>query len=185
MKILKFLLFVVLFVALVILFLPKENLYYLAEGQLFKLDGGKVSIVLSNESLSDNGFVLKVQNADVFADALPYFSNENVAHIEELNVVPLIAYNEVNIKHISVAQKFQNFIPAQVESATLKFSLFYPVKVWIHLEGEFGRIDGSYNIYSKTIHLNLEPDNGIAARYPDLYKNFKDVEGELVYESSF
>jgi len=181
MKILKFLLFVVLFVALVILFLPKENLYYLAEGQLFKLDGGKVSIVLSNESLKDNGFVLKVQNADVS------YGGINVAHVEELNVMPFIAYNEVNIKHISVPKNFQSFVPAEVESATLKFSLFYPVKVWIHLEGEFGKIDGSYNIYSKTIHLNLEPDvrYGFATKHSFLYGEFKDVEGELVYESSF
>jgi len=174
MRILKFLLFAVLFVALVILFLPKENFYYLAETQL-----SKYKVALNNESVKDSGFVLSVENADVL------YGSENVAHIEELSVAPFIVYNEINIKNISVAKNLQSFIPAEAESITLKVSAFFPVKVWINIEGEFGKIYGSYNIYSKNIHLNLEPGNGFAAKYPLLNSNFKDVEGELVYESSF
>jgi hypothetical protein len=174
MRVLKFLFFAVLFIYLVILFLPKENFYYFAEEQL-----AKYKIALNNESVKDSYGVLSVDNISVS------YGGENVAYIENAGVLPFIVYNEIDIKNVNVSKNFKSFIPSEIEAVSLKATVFFPVKVWINAKGDFGRIHGSYNIYSKTIRLVLEPENGFAGKYPLIYRNFKDTEGQLVYESSF
>jgi hypothetical protein len=159
---------------LVVLFFPKENLYYYFEGKL-----EKYNVIFDNESISDNLGVLSVEGIDA------YYGGENAAKIDKISLLPFIVYNEIKVERLNAAKKLQSFIPSQIDKASFKSTAFFPVKIWIDLEGNFGKIYGSYNIYNKKIRLILEPENDFAKKNPFIYSNFKDVEGRLIYESYF
>jgi hypothetical protein len=154
-------------------FLPKENFYFLLEHKL-----SENNIVLNNESLKDFGGVLRINGA------LAVYGGDEIAQIDKITVLPFILYNEVSMKDLHFAKKLQTMFPGKIDEASLKATLFYPIKIWIKLKGDFGDIDGSYNIYSKTIRLVLKPQEDSRQKYPLIYANFQNIDGELVHESS-
>jgi hypothetical protein len=159
----------------VILFLPKENFYFLLEQKLFEY-----KVVFGNETLKDFGGVLTVSNSRIMRN------NEEIGQVEEIKILPFILYNEISMSGLHISKKsFTNYVPGEIDEASLKITPFYPTKVWIKLNGSFGSIYGNYNIYSKKIHLVLKPQDDFRQKYPLIYKSFKDIEGELTYESSF
>ncbi|MDR2790117.1 MAG: hypothetical protein LBB59_04005 [Campylobacteraceae bacterium] len=174
MKFLKYIFWCGLFIFITVLFLPKENFYFLMEHKL-----NEYKIVLGNETLSEFLGVFSVKNAHV-----SYFGDE-AAQIGGIKAAPFILYNEVEFENIQIAKKFQSFAPGAIESAKVKFTPFYPIKLWLNLNGEFGKISGSYNMYGKKIYLVLKPHENFKQKYPSIYREFKEIDGELVYESSF
>jgi hypothetical protein len=164
---------IVLFFYIVILFLPKENFYFFLEHKLFK-----DNIVLSNESLKDVGGILQIN--DVFVTS----AGDEIAQIDEITILPFILYNEVDVKNLHLAKRFEGALPSKIDEASFKATLFYPIKIWIKLKGDFGDIDGSYNVYSKTVRLVLKPQENFKQKYPLIYAKFQNIDGELVYESS-
>ncbi|MDR1284941.1 MAG: hypothetical protein LBJ88_01930 [Campylobacteraceae bacterium] len=174
MRVLKYILWVLLFFYIVTVFLPKENFYFYLEDKL-----SNYNIVLGNESLKDFGGVLQINNA------LVAYEGDEIAQIDKITILPFILYNEVSVNNLHFASKFQRVIPNKIDKASFKATLFYPIKIWIKLKGDFGDVDGSYNIYNKTIRLVLKPQDDFKQKYSLIYANFRDVDGELVYESSF
>ncbi|MDR1555181.1 MAG: hypothetical protein LBS39_04045 [Campylobacteraceae bacterium] len=173
MRILKYTLWVVLFFYIAIVFLPKENFYFFAEHKLER------QISFSNESIKDSFGILKI------SDALISYYGDDAGRVDKITILPFILYNEVNVENLHLAEKFNKIIPVKIDKASFKTTLFYPIKIWISLSGDFGDISGNYNIYGKTIRLVLKPQENFKQRYPFIYKEFKDIDGELVYESSF
>jgi hypothetical protein len=163
-----------LFIYIIILFLPKENFYFFIEHKL-----NEYKIVLGNETLSESFGIFNINDAHVL-----YYGDE-AAKIDKIRVMPFILYNEIKFENIQIAKKFQNFAPSGIESVKAAFTPFYPIKLRLSLNGEFGEISGSYNMYGKKIYLVLKPHESFRQKYPGIYREFKDVDGELVYESSF
>jgi hypothetical protein len=174
MKILKYILWSALFIYIVILFLPKENFYFFMEHKL-----NEYKIVLGNETLNEFFGIFSIKGAHVL-----YYGDE-AAQIDMIRAAPFILYNEVRFENIRIAKKFQSFVPGEIESVKVKFTPFYPLKLWLSLNGEFGEISGNYNIYGKEIYLVLKPHESFRQKYPGIYREFKDIDGELMYESSF
>ncbi|MDR0579641.1 MAG: hypothetical protein LBG21_03460 [Campylobacteraceae bacterium] len=175
MKFFKYTLWVVLFVYIVILFLPKENFYFLLEQKLFEH-----KIVFGNETLKDFGGVLTVSNSRIIRN------NEEIGQVEKIKILPFILYNEINVSGLHILKKsLTSYIPGEIDEISLKLTPFYPTRVWIKLNGSFGSIHGNYNIRSKKVRLVLEPQGDFRQKYPLIYRSFKDIEGELTYESSF
>ncbi|MDR3178258.1 MAG: hypothetical protein LBT96_04660 [Campylobacteraceae bacterium] len=175
MKILKCILWIMLFFYIVIIFLPKENFYFLLEQ---KLNGH--GVIFDNETLDDFGGVLSIKDSRIIYD------NEEVGRIDKIAILPFILYNKIDISGLHIlANNLKGHVPEKIDEASFKITPFYPTKVWINLKGNFGYIHGSYNIYDKTIRLVLQPQDNFKQMYPFIYANFKNVEGELVYESTF
>jgi hypothetical protein len=174
MRVLRTVLWCVLFFYIVIIFLPKENFYFLAEHKL-----NEYKVTISNESLKDLFGIFTVKGSHV-----SYYGDE-AAQIDTITLLPFILYNEVSFQNLHISKKFQSFVPSEISKASVKFTPFYPVKLWISLEGSFGEIYGSYNMYGKTARFVLKPQDDFRQKYPFIYGEFKDIDGELVYESSF
>ncbi|MDR2099771.1 MAG: hypothetical protein LBP40_02940, partial [Campylobacteraceae bacterium] len=136
-------------------------------------------VILSNETLSDFLGIFKAKDAVV-----SYFGDE-AARIDEISAAPFIVYNEIELENVRIAKHFQSFVPDKIDAVKIKFTPFYPIKLWLNLNGEFGEISGNYNMYSKNIYLVLKPHESFKQKYPSIYREFKDIDGELVYESSF
>ncbi|MDR0665903.1 MAG: hypothetical protein LBF71_00675 [Campylobacteraceae bacterium] len=174
MKILKYVLYTILFLYVAVIFLPKENFYFFAEHKL-----NERKIILSNETLSDFMGVFTAQEAHVS------YYGDDIAQIDTIRIVPFILYNEAALESLHVSKKFQSFIPSEIDAVKIKFTPLYPTKLWLSADGDFGEIRGSYNMYDKKLRLILNPQEYFKQKYPTIYREFKDMDGELIYESSF
>jgi len=172
MKILKLSFYPFILLFFILLFLPKENIYYFVEKKLFEN-----KIILNEKNIKEGLFGLNVDDIDIFYDST------NIMKAEKLNLFFTIFYNRVMIKDIRAQKSFQNFMSEKIDTISLRHAIFYPTKVWINIRGEFGQINGNYNIKNKNVHLELKPQENFEKKYPFLRINFKDIEGKLIYES--
>ena len=65
-KIFNFFIYLLFFIIAIIYFTPKIGLYYFAEQKLKPLTG----VIISKEELRDNGFSLKIENANISAKGI-------------------------------------------------------------------------------------------------------------------
>ena len=66
MKIFKLFFYFLFFILIIVLTLPKENLYYLFEKEL-----KKHNIIFSNEKIKESSFALKLSSLDVSFNKIP------------------------------------------------------------------------------------------------------------------
>lgn len=174
MKILKKFGWLLLFIYLIIAFLPKENLFYLAEQKI-----KPYNIVLNNESLKDRFFLFEINNGTLFYDGL------HVGDVESIDMFLGLFYNQISLKNANFSDSLKQFVPKEITDFTIKSTIFYPIYFWIDGKGDFGEISGSANLYKKSVRLVLNPNKNFLTKYPTIAKEFKKINNEYVYEKTF
>lgn len=172
MKVIKFILWVILFIYLCILFLPKTNLFYLAEGYI-----KKQNIVLNETKSKDFLGTFSLIDTEVF------FDNLNIAKVKDISIYPYFFYNQVSINDAKLSIK--QFVPSDVENITAKYSIFYPHYIFLSSHGEFGNISGGIDLFKRFVKLKLQPKKDFLVKYPLVAKEFKKQKSEYVYERNF
>ena len=114
-------------------FSPKANIYFALEHELKKRD-----VIISNESVIDNGFSLELQNAELF------FKSVKSADVETLNVKIFGIYNSLSMSGIKLSPTASSFVPLNVESVVISYTIFNPLNVSIYQVGEAGEAEGSF-----------------------------------------
>ncbi len=174
MKILKKLFLIFAFLYLCIIFLPKTNLFYLAQEQALKQN-----VIISQESLSDVLGIFSASNSKIYYDGLL------VGNVKTIRLIPALFYNCLSISDAKFNSGFAQFIPKSIDSLKLRFTLFFPVRVFISSDGDFGDISGHFDLINQKLHLVLEPKKGFMSNYPELANQFKKINNEYVYETSY
>jgi hypothetical protein len=153
-----------------LLFAPKEELYYLLESELEKND-----IVISNEKFSNTLFGLTITDADI------YIKGINMAKIKSLNLNLFLLYNNLTIESIETDRGIHNIVPKSIDSITATFSILKPYKIAVESIGSFGSTVGGYYIGKNKLFFRLKEEKNISS-----FKKFlkKDTEG-LYYEKFF
>ncbi|MCK4441669.1 MAG: hypothetical protein KAU90_06660, partial [Sulfurovaceae bacterium] len=80
-----------------VIFAPKQHIYYLLEKELAKND-----IVISHEKFSDNLLGLSITDADIYVKGI------KMAHIKSFNLDIFFLYNKLTIDSISTDKGIQN-----------------------------------------------------------------------------
>lgn len=174
MRILKKLGWVLLFLYLIIAFAPKENLFYLAEEKL------KVyNVILNDEKLKDMLLLFKVKNSSVYYDGL------HVGNINSIDTLITLFYNQISLKNAIFSDKLRQFIPKEITDLKVISTIFFPIRVWIKGDGNFGNISGFADLYKKHIKLTLIPSKGFLKKYPDIAREFKKINNEYIYEKTY
>lgn len=173
-KIALVLLSISVFMLFLLYLLPKENLYYLLEQNL-----KKESVIFSNEKLHDRGLQLEVRDATLF------YKGIESADIGKIGFNFFLLYNAVVFKEIKVATIAESFMPLNVKSIELKYTVFDPVRIRGKAEGEFGEADIFLHLLEKKIRVILLPSAIMLQKYKNSLKKFKKSEnGEYVYEQN-
>ncbi len=174
-KILKFLAYVLFFILALIYFMPKASIYYLVEK---KLQENK--IILSHESVIDNGFSLKLKNADI-----SYNSIES-ATVKEIDIKMLIFYNSFSVENIELSSIASSFVPLRIKSLDVKYTVLNPLNIVAKASGEFGEANANLNILDKNITILLTPSKQMLQKYKTTLSNFsKNQSGEYEYVKTF
>jgi len=163
------------FILALIYFTPKISLYYFAEQELKVFD-----VVVNGESLKDNGFSLKVDNAVVNIKSI------ESAKIQTLDINIFGLLNSVNISNIELSSTAKAFIPLKIESVKINHNLFDPVHINAQVLGEFGEANVVVDILQRVVNITLSPSKLMQSKYKSTLRNLKKSEnGEFIYEKTF
>ena len=164
----KTLLVMILLPIFLIIFMPKQELYYDLERQL-----QAYSITITGESIEESVLGLRIEHPIV------YFNGAVIAKADSINLWTLLAYTTIDITNLDVADGMP--IHVGISNAKLTNSLLSPTSVEILASSSIGGIDGSVDILDRNIHLNID-NNGSKGIFKQYLK--KGKEG-WQYESRF
>jgi len=165
-----FLSFLVIWFA-ILLFMPKEKLYFALEKNL-----EKQGIKINEKAIETGIFSLNLIDADIYVKGI------NVAHVEKVNIFTLLFTTNVNIKALTVDASLKAFVPEKIEQANITHTLFSPMNAKIIASGSFGDIDGVVDLKKKKLRLDFSN----TTKEIDLIKaNLQKDEKGFYYETSF
>lgn len=169
----KRLLYLFYILVIIIVVIPKEKLYFTFEEIL-----AEKNIFINSETL-DNRFVyLDVQSSALMVD------NLEIATVENIRLSPWIFFNRLSISSVTFAPLYRPFFPGNIDDITLTYSLWHPLSVQIHGEGDFGQCNGTFDLVDQKVRILFEPTAQLR-RYPLIvFKLHHEKEG-LVYEKTF
>ena len=141
----KFLLFLLgIYIGLVV-FMPKDNLYYTFQKYLKKEN------IYINSSISQDLIKLSLKNAKV------YSNNINIADFENINIYPLILFNLISVKNLKL--EIGNY---KISNLNIYFTPFYPIGL-IKGDSSFGKVDGEINLMKRYIKVYIQKPSTISS----------------------
>ena len=97
---------------IVVVFIPKEKIYYTFESML-----SQKHIYISGETVTDYFFYLDADNAHVILDHL------DLASIEQIHLSAWIFVNRLTISNVVVSPQYQTFFPGKIDEMVVSYSL--------------------------------------------------------------
>jgi len=142
----RIILAIVILPLLIVVLMPKKELYYLLEKRL-----EKQHIVISGEKLESGLFSLDIKHPKI------YYMGSQVASADTIRIWTLLAYSEADIKMLSVAKG----LPAEILLQKIKasHSLISPQKIKITGIGSIGKIYGNVLLNERKIELTATKAN--------------------------
>jgi hypothetical protein len=133
----KFFLFLLGFLIGVLVFMPKDNLYYTFQWLLKKEN------IYINSDIK-NGISLDLKNGTV------YYNKMDISKFKKISVLPFIFYNEINGKDIVL-----NIGNYKLNSLKAVYTVFYPVKIFVKGDSNFGKLDGFIDLIKKEVKIYI------------------------------
>jgi len=174
-KIALYLLYTLLFVAALLFFTPKENIYYFAEEQLKPL-----GVIISQEETIDHGFTLEISQAHLYVQKI------KSADIGSLTVKLLGVYNHIGASKVILDPTFEQFFPPVIEHIDLRQSLINPFHINAAATGDFGEAQATVDLLERSVIVILKPSTLMRKRYQNTLKMLtRTEEGDYRYEYQF
>jgi len=174
-KIALFLFYTLFFLAMLLFFTPKENLYYFGEEQLKPL-----GVVIGYEEAIDHGFSLEITDAKLYVQKI------KSANIASTTIRVFGVYNSVDVENIVLDSTFEQFFPPLVNHVSLHQSIFSPQQVIAEAVGDFGEAHATVNLLDRNVSVIVKPSKLMLSRYRNTLRQLKKTkEGDYRYESKF
>lgn len=173
-KVLKLLLYIIVFFLFLIIFLPKESLYNLLEKQL-----EKNQIIISNEIINEKLFSISLLNGNIFYQGI------NIAKIDDITFKTYLFQTKINVENINFLDSLISFAPSPITKVTFEHSLLDFDKINIKSSGTFGELNGYIDILKKEIRIELNASNVMKNSYSKLLQNMKFADERYIYEYKF
>jgi len=131
-----------LFILLLWLLAPKQELYYLLEKSL-----KEKNIIISNETIKDTWIGLKIDHADI------YVEGAKVATNQELDFIFLFLYAKLSLNNLDIDKSLHTVAPKKIDTLTATYSILNPLKVILKGRGSVGEIDGTFALKERKIEI--------------------------------
>jgi hypothetical protein len=164
--------FIVLMVAWlgILVFMPKQELYYKLEEEIAKQD-----IKLNEAKISEGLFSLTLNQVNV------YYKGINVATIEEVDLCTMLFYSSIELRSLHMDDSLKTMVPQITEEALLSHSILSPLTISVDASGSFGSMAGKIDLSERTVRLDFNESKNIEMLKPQL----KQDEKGWFYETSF
>lgn len=173
-KIFKLFLYVVVFLAFFIIFLPKDSFYNLLEKEF-----EKNQIVISNEKREQNLFSFSILDAEVFYQGI------NVAKLNKADFSTYLFYTNVSLTNIEFLEALSSFAPTPIDKVVIEHSILDFDKINIKANGSFGELIANINIFTKEAKVELNASAKMKTSYSKILKNMKFENERYIYEYKF
>lgn len=167
----KILIFLTLFYLALVIFMPKENLYFTLKNTL-----KQERIEVSEASLSDNLISLKGERLVVSYDGI-----ESVL-VKEFSVTPFLFYNKVKAFEVSASASLKEMFSFSADVFELTYVIWNFNEAKIYAKGDFGELNGVLDLSAQSIKVVLEPSMEFE-NSPLIRQYFKKSEEGYIYES--
>ena len=164
-----FIVFIVIWIAIVVL-MPKKEFYYKLEEELVKHE-----IKLNESKVSEGLFSLGLEKVTV------YFKGIKVATIEEMNFFTVLFYSRMELQSLHVDDSLKTMVPQETQKAVITHSVFSPLGVFVEASGSFGAMAGAIDLSDRKVRLDFNESKNIEM----LRSRLKKDEKGWVYETSF
>lgn len=161
-KLLYFFGYTLFFLAALLFFTPKEQLFYLAESSM-----KESNVYIYNETFYDNGFGFVLQDFDIS------FQSVKALHAMHAKFSFFGIFNKVAVEDIELSGALGSFMPLHVESVELSYSIFHPLAITLYAKGEFGEAHGSFALLEQEATLSLMPSQKMQNEFKHTLKEFK------------
>ena len=153
-----------------LVFMPKQEIYYALEKEL-----SKQGIEINEQNIEEGWFSLRIGEAAVYGKGI------KIATVEKLTCHTLLFYTKIEIDHVVLDDSLKAVLPQTTDKILLTYSLLSPLTVWIHAEGVFGRLEGSADLKERKLHIEFTEVKEIGTIRSELKKG----ERGWYYEKSF
>jgi len=154
----------------VLLFMPKQAMYYKLEQEL-----AKHAIKINEKSMDEGIFSFTLHQADIYAKGI------KLASVEKVHFFTVLFYTKVTLEKLTLDDSLKNIAPTHTKEATLIYAIWNPLNISVEAEGSFGGLNGAVSLADKTLHLDFNESKGIEMLKPKL----KQSEKGWYYETSF
>ena len=166
-------------ICLFIIFIPTKNLYFFAEEKLQdkKIFINETSINTTLTHTSINGATL-------------YFEDIKALVFEQISLKLWFLYNSININNVKIDEGLKDFLPLNIKNISIIYTPFYPIKVLLSGNGDFGVFNGNIDLIKKVLIIELDASKVMKTSFKKLLdfmkksKN-KDHKDRYVYEYRF
>ena len=133
----KFTVFIVgLFLGLIV-FMPKDNLYFTLQKYL-----AKENIYINSKINSFN--TLNLENGTV------YYNGMDIITFNKIKIFPFVFFNRIDVNNLKI--KLENL---DIKQADITYSILNPLKVYIKGSSNFGDIDGEIDLIKRKIKIYI------------------------------
>ena len=170
-KIFIFISYMIFFFVILLITLPKTNLFYYSQTLLKEK---KVYII--NQTISDNLFSFDLKNFTINYNFL------DLAAVKELSLSTYIFNSNILIKNIMIDSSFEKISPTKIKFIDIKHSLFDPLNISIFSKGEFGTINAKFSLKNFTFLIRLKQSDLMDLKYKNILSLMRKDKGEYIYE---
>ncbi len=163
-----FVLFVVWFA--VIVFMPKQELYYQFEQQLEQED-----VKIASEKIEEGWFTLTLK------DPVIYVRGIKVATVESISIFTVLGYSSVQVEGVILDASLQSFAPGSIDEAHLTHLIVFPQRLSLSANGLFGEAEGEILLDARRLKIHFSDNSKLGMLRAQLKK---DEEG-WQYETAF
>ncbi|NOQ31453.1 MAG: hypothetical protein GQ570_10045 [Helicobacteraceae bacterium] len=169
------LLYLLLFIAMLIVFMPKVNLYYLLEKEL-----SAKGVVISSENLSDRFFSLNIKDATIYVKQI------KSAKVANVNITTLLFYNYIEFDNIELSQSFEDMLPTKIKNVKILYSVLNPLNITATSIGEFGEASAVISLEKRVVFVTIKASKRLVDKYSKILRPLKtDGKGSYTYEYNF
>ena len=153
-----------------VLFMPKEEIYFKIEQELVKND-----IELNEESRSEGIFSLSLKNVTVYVKGIPLIT------VEEIDFFTLLFYTSIHFETLMIDESLKEMTPTEIEDLRISQSILAPLNLRVKVEGPFGEARGSVNLSNRMVHMDFNDTKALGM----MKSKLKQGEEGWFYETSF
>jgi hypothetical protein len=142
----------------ILLFMPKQELYYFMEHKLVKYD-----LKFNEKSITTHLVGMSIKDLDI------YLSGMHIAKVDTCDIKTILLTTTIDMKDIEIDNSFDGIVPRDIQSVILSYSLWNPFVVTVWAKGDFGTVRG-YISMDGLIHLDFVEQGDIHLFQKELKK---------------
>ena len=175
MKFLRLLFYTLFFSVMFVFFLPKENLYQLAQHELEQ----RYKLLIVDKKRQESPFGIEAQSGFIEYDDI------ELARFDKLDMDFYFFVNYISLEGVRLSPFVESYLPKELQSLSIEYAIWNPFIVKIYAKGAFGVLEGSYRVKEHSVVVHLKASKLMIKRYKESLGYFKKTKtGEYIYEKS-